>query len=566
MGKMLGEGTRPVAIDYTFGEDAWRLAQSNINAIRQLTGTVTDVVQDRKADKDAIKVGADKIDAVAKLFGDDTGAFAGIADQLKDEEIPLSQRAGLARQIDSIAGMAVDKFKADAQIGLEQQRIDLGSRRQDFTESVAGTEMSWAQQDRDRAMSDLARQDTVAEYMARPVLSALGGQIAAMERQGLATPVTSDEIKALYMDDPKNALAKAGQIMAMLPAEQKREMERVPVTIDGQPGEAMAYFDEASGSWVVPPVVEAGSVVEMVKGFEGFSPTPYGDFKQNSIGYGTRAQKGDTRISEAEAEARLVQELSEARDEVILESGRVGLPLSEAQIDALTSFHYNTGSIKTLLKGGDRSPEEIADAINLYNKAGGKVLPGLVKRRAKESALFRAGAANKAPMTANEREKEELELQKLRGEAEQFQQEAKDAAIADAEVVSKMQSTIDLTRAIEDSPGFSGAVGAQLPDALKPPGSDAMETIAMIEQLKGKQFLDAVKQMKGMGQLSDAEGRKLEQASGRLERNMSEEAFKRSLQEIRETLSGAIARRGGAAVGASEDKKRSDLEELINGR
>lgn len=62
--------------------------------------------------------------------------------------------------------------------------------------------------------------------------------------------------------------------------------------------------------------------------------------------------------------------------------------LNENQRDALISFAYNCGEgcLKTLCKG--RTLSQIRDAMALYSKAGGKVLPGLERRRRAEQALF----------------------------------------------------------------------------------------------------------------------------------------------------------------------------------
>ena len=69
---------------------------------------------------------------------------------------------------------------------------------------------------------------------------------------------------------------------------------------------------------------------------------------------------------------------------------RYGYDWDSDQITALTSFTYNlgAGNLEKLLEGGSRGDEEISNMILEYNKAGGKVLPGLVKRRKAEAALF----------------------------------------------------------------------------------------------------------------------------------------------------------------------------------
>ena len=107
---------------------------------------------------------------------------------------------------------------------------------------------------------------------------------------------------------------------------------------------------------------------------------------------GNERQEGAT-ISDAEADRRLQQELQQARSDVIRQSNKIGRSFNKNQLDALTSFTFNTGSgnMRTLLQGGRRSNQEIADSILLYNQAGGNVLRGLQRRRQAERELFLNG-------------------------------------------------------------------------------------------------------------------------------------------------------------------------------
>ena len=61
---------------------------------------------------------------------------------------------------------------------------------------------------------------------------------------------------------------------------------------------------------------------------------------------------------------------------------------TQNEFDAMVSFAYNLGSIDGLCAKGKRSKSQIADEMLKYVKANGIVLPGLVKRRKKERALF----------------------------------------------------------------------------------------------------------------------------------------------------------------------------------
>lgn len=68
--------------------------------------------------------------------------------------------------------------------------------------------------------------------------------------------------------------------------------------------------------------------------------------------------------------------------------------ITDNQFAALVSFAYNCGTNalrnSTLLKllNAGKPAYLVADQFNLWTHAGGRVLPGLVKRRAAERALF----------------------------------------------------------------------------------------------------------------------------------------------------------------------------------
>ena len=61
---------------------------------------------------------------------------------------------------------------------------------------------------------------------------------------------------------------------------------------------------------------------------------------------------------------------------------------NQNEFDAMVSFAYNVGSIDQLTARGTRSKSTIAKKILEYNKAGGRILAGLTRRRKAEHALF----------------------------------------------------------------------------------------------------------------------------------------------------------------------------------
>lgn len=131
--------------------------------------------------------------------------------------------------------------------------------------------------------------------------------------------------------------------------------------------------------------------LEMIKCFEGCRlqayKCPAGVW---TIGYGhTAGVKQGQVITQAQADEFLISDCQKFADYV---DNPAYVPITKGlnnnQRDALISFAYNcgAGSLRTLCKG--RTAAQIAEAMLLYNKAGGKVLAGLTKRRKAERELF----------------------------------------------------------------------------------------------------------------------------------------------------------------------------------
>jgi GH24 family phage-related lysozyme (muramidase) len=140
--------------------------------------------------------------------------------------------------------------------------------------------------------------------------------------------------------------------------------------------------------------------LELIKVFEGFRGRAYRDpVGVWTIGYGHTSMAGlpDVRagmvVSEAEA-SEILQ-----RDVEMFARGvreRLTRKVSDQQFSALVSFAYNVGlgalaksSVLRAVNAGDF--EAVPRRLALWTKAGGRTLPGLVRRRAAEAALFVSG-------------------------------------------------------------------------------------------------------------------------------------------------------------------------------
>lgn len=132
--------------------------------------------------------------------------------------------------------------------------------------------------------------------------------------------------------------------------------------------------------------------VKLITEFEGFRANAYPDVGSVwTIGYGfTKGVKQGDKITRTQADARLREELSEYEQGV---SRACRVQPNQNQFDALVCFAFNVGvagmSRSSVIKAHNREDyQAAARAFGLWNKAGGKVYPGLTRRRAAESALY----------------------------------------------------------------------------------------------------------------------------------------------------------------------------------
>lgn len=141
--------------------------------------------------------------------------------------------------------------------------------------------------------------------------------------------------------------------------------------------------------------------VDLVSTFEGYSSNPYlcpaGVW---TLGYGTtrypegrRVKSHDPNCIVSQAEMWLCHELGKAEQSVIR---YCKVYLNDMQRAALASFVYNLGSgafrastLRRRINSGDW--DDVPYQLSRWNKGGGRVLRGLVIRRAAEADLWIRG-------------------------------------------------------------------------------------------------------------------------------------------------------------------------------
>lgn len=138
--------------------------------------------------------------------------------------------------------------------------------------------------------------------------------------------------------------------------------------------------------------------VNMIKHHEGFVRKPYQDpiglwtiGVGHLIGDGKKLPKAwDKELTDDEVDELLYEDLE--RFEIGIQR-LTKVSLTQGQFDALVSFSFNVGlgnfqssTLRSKLNRGDY--EGASNEFWKWRKAGGKILKGLVKRRADEKNLF----------------------------------------------------------------------------------------------------------------------------------------------------------------------------------
>lgn len=148
------------------------------------------------------------------------------------------------------------------------------------------------------------------------------------------------------------------------------------------------------------------TLIELIKQFEGCKLTAYKcPAGKWTIGYGSTfymdgspVKEGD-KITQEDAEIMLQKIVDDFRNQVVR---FVPGTLPSGAVDALTSFAFNCGTAalqkSTLLKRIKENPmnlKAIEAEFNKWVKGGGKVLPGLVRRRAMEYRMYADAILNR---------------------------------------------------------------------------------------------------------------------------------------------------------------------------
>jgi len=186
------------------------------------------------------------------------------------------------------------------------------------------------------------------------------------------------------------------------------------------------------------------------------------------------------------------------------------------QIDATKTLFESSGgklteaqlaAIETAKAQGNKA------TLNTYNDLLGKQTAALIERQ------LPMNSADQAKADATKKEKE----------------------IKDFGVIDQSTQFVNLLDKLEKHKGFDNLFGTNF--SFTPTwmaATDAADAKVLFKQIDAKGFMEAIKQMKGMGALSNAEGEKASAAFLGLDTSMSEEAAKEAIGEAKRIIQKGI--------------------------
>lgn len=235
-----------------------------------------------------------------------------------------------------------------------------------------------------------------------------------------------------------------------------------------------------------------------------------------------------------------------------------------------SGIEAEAGAIKTSAEAEKASAEasvaEDSAVLDVTNKAED------VKGKQLKRQLDVLDSQISASKSDIEREKLQIERDKLQQEADKISLEREKVQSADSQMAQDALDTasagLDTVNELMKHPGLRSGTGRGGDFTAWFNGTDAADFRAMLKTVDSQQFLSAIKQMKGMGALSDAEGSRLSSAVASLDTAQSSQQMLNALGAIRSTLRkaqektisrGKAPTSGGVVV--AETKKYGKIKE-----
>ena len=310
-----------------------------------------------------------------------------------------------------------------------------------------------------------------------------------------------------------------------------------------------------------PQMAKAAALQNILKQADTTTPEGLATLAQTlgQQGFGQQAMQVMDQARQARLQTAQTQkaELSVAQEEALRkELSNLGPDATETDImKAVTKYGSADKVLATLQASSDRAAarqqqlnlaQTAADAKVEAARVAGANQQELERLRIEGKKEVAALAASlKASTSGITQELQTQRLEDLKAKAED-RKKASDAATQGR--ISSFDTALDTLNTIAVHPGKKDVVGNVLGSAVAAiPGTNAAGFAAQLETFKAQTFLPQVTALKGMGALSDAEGKKLTDAVGALSIKMKQSEFDSQINKIKNDLTAARKRAQGSS-------------------
>jgi len=220
-----------------FAQAANTEAQGIIGLGNKIDAVNRDYAKEQKEAKNTLKASQAQIDAAIQLFPDQAGRLTAIANELKNEDAPLSERAAVASGIADMIAMGVGekRYQADQSMRLRDQDL---RERESSLRQLATTQDIQQQERKQTAIEKAMDLDETTQNAAGPVLAQY---VKSALPASMANGINLDGLTGTEQ------YALATSLSKLIPDEKKKDLQIVDIPIGGGSTKKMA-FDPASGS------------------------------------------------------------------------------------------------------------------------------------------------------------------------------------------------------------------------------------------------------------------------------------------------------------------------------
>lgn len=239
--------------------------------------------------------------------------------------------------------------------------------------------------------------------------------------------------------------------------------------------------------------------------------------------------------------AQAMQVMDQAR-QAQLQTAQLGKTAAEQKKLELAAGQEEKLRSELATLGPDATEKDILSVVTKYGTPD-KVLAALQSAQARRDALTsqeqRAQDANNTRLLiAQMQDATHRMLGSITSGMRQGQLDEKALAADQSKLgaIASFDTALTSLSELKTHPGKSSAVGFTGKLQSMVPGTDAYGFASRLEAFKAQTFLPQVAALKGMGALSDAEGKKLTDAVGALDQGMKESEFNSQVEKISKDL------------------------------